>query len=299
MRLVICRYPGNDTTPWTRETSSSDLIFEKVEAPLPPPEPPPPPSIFYLPKANWSGTCSTGSEATVRAAEDYMPFWDGTVDPASANSTNMVFPPQDPAIPDVQVYIPGAIFLEKDVRYEGKGTIVIANQPQAIVYSSLLPQAGCALDFNSGDGDGPCESGTPKGYWIKSKVSPCLGSPGTDNPSSTFVSSDLAVLIVNGSAYSELNSTACDQEFDVVAIVGDRDASGSGPCFTEGVAGACFRILKKLQWYGVLMTRQFGLGQVPDFWQMPDLRLNLPGSVQNLFQSGVRTLRTERWREIF
>ena len=81
----------------------------------------------------------------------------------------------------------------------------------------------------------------------------------------------------------------------MVAIVGDRNATGSSICGT----GPCFKILKKLQWYGVLMTRQMGLGQVPDFWQMPDLRLNLPSSLQNLFRRAVRVIEVTRWQEIF
>ncbi len=211
---------------------------------------------------------------------------------------------------DLHVYVPGGLFLssrpsignawEGNIRYEGKGTIVVANQPQATVYSSLQPQSGCAFDFNRVAGDNmPCDGNPNDGRWIKSKVSPCLGSPGTDNPGSTYVSSDLAIFIVNGSAYSQLNSNSCAQEMDMVAIVGDRNASGTGPCITEGITGACFRILKKLQWYGVLMTKQFGLGQVPNFWQMPDLRLKLPSSVQNLFQPSLRIIEVKKWQEIF
>jgi len=276
MRMVICRYVSG---VWQLQ-NSSDLTLDN--------------SIFYLPKEG-STSCATDPVATVRAGGDYMLFWDGTVNPTPSN-TNMVFPSQDPAIPDLQIYVPGAVFLRNDVRYEGKGTLVVANQPQATVYSSLQPQSGCAFDFNSVAGDTmPCDGNPNDGRWIRSNVSPCLGSPGTDNPSSTYVSSDIATFIVNGSAFSELNSNACAQEMDMVAIVGDRNATGSSICGT----GACFKILKKLQWYGVLMTVQFGLGQVPDFWQMPDLRLNLPSSVQNLFQPAQRIIEVKRWQEIF
>jgi len=280
MRVVICQYVAGT---WVKDTTSSDLVLNS--------------GIFYLPKATWGGTCAIDTVANVRAGGDYMLFWDGTVDPTSAYATNMVFLYQPPGTPDVQVYVPGTVFLQQNIRYEGKGTIVIATQPQATVFSGLQPQAGCGFDLNSvaGDSDGICNGNPNDGRWVRSKVSPCLGSPGTDNPSSTYVSSDLATFIVNGSAFSELNSNACEQEMDMVAIVGDRNATGTSICGT----GPCFKILKKLQWYGVLMTLQMGLGQVPDFWQMPDLRLNLPSSMQNLFRRAVRVIEVKRWQEIF
>jgi hypothetical protein len=275
---VICR---NVAGVWVQEALSSDLVLDN--------------GIFYLPNATWAGACSTDPVATVRSSGDYMLFWDGSVDPSAAGSTNLVFPAQRPT--DLHVYVPGAVLLQQNIRYEGKGTIVVANQPQATVFSSLQPQAGCGLDFNSvvGDSDGPCNGNPNDGHWIKSKVSPCLGSPGTDNPSSTYVSSDLAAFMVNGSAYSELNASACAQEMNAIAIVGDRSAAGTSPCGS----GVCFKINKKLQWYGVLMTRKMGLGQVPDFWQMPDLRTNLPGSIQSLFQRSERTLEIKRWQEVY
>lgn len=291
-QLVICRWNGS---AWSTETSS-DLI---LQASTDPAATPPPPYVIYLPRRGAAPTCSaTGTPATVRAGGDYMLFWDGTVDPVE-NSTNLVF-----RTPERQIYVPGIVLIRRDVRYEGRGTVVVANQPTALVPANLQPQAGCALDFNSVnvDTDGLCNGNPSEGHSIKTKISPCQGTPGSDNPNSTYVSaapasSDLAIFVVNGSAFSQLNSNACAQEMNIVAIVGDRDAIGDSICGPG--AGACFSIVKKLQWYGVLMSRRLGLGQVPDFWQMPDLRLYLPVELQNLFQRTQTILQTRSWREVF
>ena len=85
--------------------------------------------------------------------------------------------------------------------------------------------------------------------------------------------------------YISLNS--CNQEVNLVAIVGDRNSTGQ------------FVIQNKLQWFGILMTRGMGLGQVPDFWQMPDMIRYLPAWARDIFDQSGNPVVIRGWRELF
>jgi hypothetical protein len=97
----------------------------------------------------------------------------------------------------------------------------------------------------------------------------------------------VAVLLVNGSAHADVNATSCAQEMNLVAIVGAREST------------AAFRIQRKLQWYGILMTREMALGQVPDFWQMPDIVSFLPAWARQVLTPPTNPILMRNWRERF
>ncbi|MDR7484987.1 MAG: hypothetical protein QN187_06600 [Armatimonadota bacterium] len=299
MELAICEYnPAGNT--WAKVyTPNLSLQAGKV---------------FYLPRptvetgywlADTSPCPNSGTlPDAVRASSLYALYWDGRSSPASGTS-NLVIP-----VSDRPIYVPGKVLHGQNVRFEGKGQIVAANQPGAGVRLAdgtrvaVAAQSTCAWNLddptaaNATGND--CGDSNNAGYWVRAKVSPCRQPPGpgpfaNDNPASTFVrryganaAGDVVVFVVNGSAGSRLNANACDQEMNLMAVVGDA-ASSAG-----------FRMAYKLQWYGVLMTRQMRLGQVPDFWQMPDTFGELPGWMKNILlgqNSGV--VRVERWRELF
>jgi hypothetical protein len=172
-----------------------------------------------------------------------------------------------------------------DVRYDGKGTLVVAAQPGATSAAGLAAQSGCAFDL---DGTGLCNGGPAAGRRVRARISPCQGTPGRDNPLTTYPGADVLAVVVNGSMYSDLNATGCDQEMNMVALVGDRASTGAG-----------VTIQHKLQWYGVLMTRRMVLGQVPDFWQMPDLFRLLPAPISRYIRNAAFPVIVRNWRELF
>jgi hypothetical protein len=258
-RLVVCSLIGGSWQPQTSPTPDLDLSATG--------------GAFILPRQDKTCASFNGppvmSIGAVRATDGFMLLWD----PQSSGS-NLVL--NNAHLP---IYIPGQVHVSQNVVYAGKGTIVIANDP------SLTPsaQTSCALDF-----DGTGCAGTPSaGNTFKASVSPCQGAPGVDNPATTFPTSDLAAFVVNGGAYANLGGNACAQEMDLVAIIGDRHS------------GASVDIQKKLQWYGLLMARTFGLGQVPDFWQMPDLMNNLPAPLKGILNGNGQPVQIHNWGELF
>lgn len=272
--------------------------------------------VFYLPRRTpgetgyWGTDTSacpapgTSPEAVRAEPSLYALYWDGRASPASGTS-NLVIP-----VSDRPIYVPGKVLHGQHVRFEGKGQIVAANQPGAGVRladgtrAEVAPQSTCAWNLDdpmAANATGnECGDSNNAGYWVRAKVSPCRQPPGpgpfaNDNPNSTFVrrygantAGDVVVFVVNGSAGSRLNANACDQEMNLMAVVGDA-ASNAG-----------FSMRYKLQWYGVLMTRQMRLGQVPDFWQMPDTFGELPAWTRTiLLGQNAGVVRVERWRELF
>jgi hypothetical protein len=247
---------------------------------------------FYLPKAGTGCPSATDPRtiANIRADPSlYALVWESTATPAS-----LTFSTTNSSLP---IYVPGKVIVGADVRFEKKGSVVVANDPLATTPAALQARNGCALDLN---GTGLCTGSPSSGHWIKASVSPCQGSPGTDNPSTTFPQTDLLGLIVNGSAYSNLNGTSCNQEMNLVAVVGDRNAPTMPglPC-TNPASRAHIDIQKKLQWYGVLMTREMCLAQVPDFWQVPDLAAALPPPLVKVIVSSSGQIQVIDWQELF
>lgn len=266
MRFTACRWNGGG---WTSEFAA-DLNLTGSSAT----------DTFVLPRAGGSCVGYPNNIAAVRAGSNYMLMWD-----AQSASAQLVF-----ANPGLATYIPGQVLFGRDIVYQGKGTIVVANRPTYVdpgtSGSPLYPQAmnTCAWDLN---GNGSCNGGPSSGRTIKASTSPCQGSPGTDNPSRTFPTQDLAAFIVNGRAYSDVNSSACGQEINVAAIVGDSTST------------ACFESQKKLQLYGFLMTNCLELGEVPDFWQMPDMIANLPEPIRSIVRGIGNPVLPRNWQELF
>jgi Tfp pilus assembly protein PilV len=247
---------------------------------------------FYLPKAGTG--CPAASDprtiANIRADPSlYALVWE-----ASATPANLTFSTTSSGLP---IYVPGKVIVGADVRFEKKGSLVVANDPTATIPAALQARNGCALDFN---GTGLCTGLPSSGHWIKASVSPCQGSPGTDNPSTTYPQTDLLGFIVNGSAYSNLNGSSCSQEMNLVAVVGDRNAPATpGLACTNPASRAHIDTQKKLQWYGVLMTREMCLAQVPDFWQVPDLAAALPPPLVKVIVSSGGSIQVMDWQELF
>lgn len=276
LQLVRCRWQGSG---WVRDTPNPpNLILAGSQAT----------DTFFLPPAtaNPVNSCAgyPNSISQVRAQGQYALMWD------AADANPLVF--RNDALP---VYIPGQVRLGRDIRYEGRGTIVVGNQPGATVSSQLVAQSGCGFDFNGNSQCGTQQGNFP-GYTLRARVSPCGGTL-TDNPDSTYArinpsyptSPDVAVILVNGSAHADVNSNSCAQEMNLVAIVGARESS----------PGAAFRIQRKLQWYGILMTREMALGQVPDFWQMPDMVSFLPAWARRMMAPPTNPILVRNWRERF
>ncbi len=282
-KLVLCRWTAGG---WVPDTSGSNLILNGTTSA----------STFFLPPAtaNPATPCAGFGDtiSEVRGGGQFSLMWD-----AASTVSQMVF--RNDAKP---VYIPGKVQIFRDIRYEGQGTIVVGNQPGASIPMppspstphTLLAQPGCALDFN-GDSDCGAAKGNYPGYQMLARISPCSASPGTDNPASTYarrnpqgLGPDLAVIVVNGSAHSDLNANTCNQEMNLVVVVGDR-----------GATDAKFTLVKKLQWYGFLMTREMGLGQVPDFWQMPDISMHLPEWSKSLIYGPSNVVVVRNWKELY
>ena len=290
--LVTCRWSGGG---WT-SVNTPDLVLRTASGV------PSDTDTFFLPRATGNATCAgyPNSIATMRSSGDFMLMWN----PTNPSGWNLVL-----ANPSDTIYVPGRLLVGTNIRYGGrsateggKATIYVANQPTALIPGALQPQSTCAFDLNSTTG--ACNGTPSSGRWIRARTSPCLGSPGTDNPNSTFVrddpntpgdQADLLAIVVNGSAYSNLNATSCDQEMNLVAIVGDRNA----PVAPQPCSGAHIAVQRKLQWYGVLMTREMCLGQVPDFWQMPDLSTFLPPPIRSVILSGNGAVQIRNWQELF
>lgn len=281
-RMVRCRRQGG---AWVTEYVNDLDLTGTTE-----------PATFFLPLRTANPPCPPAAVTVsqVRSGGQYMLMWDA----------------QDPLVPlvlrnDAQpVYVPGQVRVGRDIRYEGRGTVVIASQPGATTPSQLTPQSLCALDLN---GNGLCNGSTSAGRTIRARVSPCQGTPGVDNPQSTYArvnpsypnSPDLLMFLVNGSAYTDVNANACAQEMNVVAVIGDRNAPPLSPAPASGCPGAHVLIRRKLQWYGILMTREMCLGQVPDFWQMPDLTTYLPGWARRIFLNPTGPVQVRNWQERF
>ncbi len=267
MRFAVCRWNGGG---WTADLDEIDLNLTGTSAA----------DTFFLPRAGGSCLGHPNSISDMRTSNNYMLMWDPQDTTAQLVLAN----------PGLAIYIPGKVIQGRDVRYQGKGAIVVANDPNFVNPGSssvpLFPQvsSSCALDFN---GNGLCNGGPSSGTTIRASTSPCQGSPGTDNPGATFPVQDLAAFIVNGQAYSDVNSNACGQEMNFAAIVGDATSS------------ACWVSQKKLQIYGFLMTRCLGLGQVPDFWQMPDMIANLPEPVRSILRNVGNPTLPRGWQELF
>jgi len=207
---------------------------------------------FYLPTAGTTCPAPTDTRTIVNIKTDpslYMLLWD------SSTAPNLTF-----GGPSLPIYVPGRVIIGVDVRYANKGSVVVANQPGATSPVALLPQNGCALDLN---GTGTCTGSPSSGRWIKASTSPCLGSPGADNPSTTFPGADLVGFVVNGNSRAHIDTQ------------------------------------KKLQWYGVLMAREMCLAQVPDFWQMPDLAAALPPPLAKFILEASGTVQVIDWQELF
>lgn len=271
MQMVVC-FDLPAPAGWSRQTLPNLTL-------LPPPAPP-----FYLPKAG-TDCPAAGDPTTITAIKSdpslYMLAWD------PVDSVNLTF-----ENPNVPIYIPGSVVIGADVRYEGKGTVIVANQPGATSPDALQPQNGCALDFNT---SGACVGVASTGHTIKASISPCQGSPGTDNPSTTFPATDLAAFVVNGRAYVHVNANSCAQEMNLIAIVGVHNTPPAATC----QARAGISMSKKLQWYGVLMTREICLGQVPDFWQMPDMINALPAPLKDIITVSNGPIQVRNWQELF
>ncbi|MGH2454494.1 MAG: hypothetical protein ACRDF5_12200 [bacterium] len=249
---------------------------------------------FYLPTIG-TGCPAASDPSTIANIKTnpslYVLVWEPSVTPTPGNP-NLTF-----GGPNLPIYVPGKVIIGVDARFAGKGTIIVANHPTATSAAALLPQNGCALDFN---GSGACTGSPSSGHWIRASVSPCLGTPGTDNPSTTFPGTDLAGFIVNGSAYSNLNANSCAQEMNLVAVIGDRSAPFTpGLACTNPASQAHIDTQKKLQWYGVLMAREMCLAQVPDFWQMPDLGAALPPPLAKVIFGFDGPVQVMDWRELF
>lgn len=281
--FVVCQRQGGG---WVVQTRTDLVLGGTSEA-----------STFFLPlaTADPAGPCAgyPASIAEVRNGDDYMLMWD------AQSPYPLVFRNDD-----LPIYIPGKVVITRDTRYEGKGTVVVAAQPTATAPGGLAAQNTCALDFG---GTGSCDS-TPVTNRLRARVSRCQSTPGDDVPANNFNNStfarvnpnfsnspDVAVFIVNGSAYANLRENSCSQEMSLVAVVGDRN---SGPA-TPACAGAHFTIRNKLQWYGVLMTREMCLGQVPDFWQVPSLLNYLPDWSRDVFAPSTNPVQVFNWRELY
>lgn len=280
LQIVRCRWDGS---AWVKDhrtnlelsgTSATDTFFLPLET------------------AGAANPCPAASVTIPQVRDSNPPLYRLMWDAQSATA-QLVF-----RAPDRPIYVPGQALFGRDVRYEGLGTVVVGNQPGALVPGTLTAQSGCALDFN---GNGACNGTSASGRTIRARISPCQGSPGADNPQSTFArvnalgqGPDLAVFLVNGSSYSNVNANSCAQEMNLVAIVGERDLPPGPTCTYANV-----KIKRKLQWYGVLMTREMCLGQVPDFWQMPDLFGYLPEWAKAIFSSGPTVVMVRNWKELF
>ena len=299
--LVTCRWNGSG---WTRVTTP-DLVL--TASPTPSDN-----DTFFLPLAAGDPTCTSypSSISAMRGGGNFMLMWYPRGPIINPSDWNLIL-----ANPSQPIYVPGRLLVASDVRYGGtattqggKATIIAANQPNALTPGTLQPQSSCAFDLNSATGT--CSGQPNSGHTIRARISPCLGSPGTDNPNSTFArddpnipgdQSDALAVVVNGSAYSNLNATSCGQEMNLVAVIGDRNAPVTGqpnqPCGNFNRASTY--IQNKLQWYGVLMTREICLGQVPDFWQVPDLMTFLPPPIQDIIRSGSGAVEVRSWQELF
>jgi hypothetical protein len=276
MGLVRCRWQGGG---WISETPSPPHLVLAGTAAT---------DTFFLPPATADpvAPCAgyPNNIAQVRDGGQYRLMWDPTNATAQLIFRNETLP----------VYIPGGVRIGRDLRYEGRGTIVVGNQPGATAAAQITAQSGCALDFNLNSVCGT-QAGNHPGYSLRARVSPCQGTPGTDNPLSTYArlspsapnSPDVAVFIVNGGAYSNLNANSCAQEMNLMAIVGARESA------------AVATTVKQLQWYGILMTRGMGLGQVPDFWQMPDMGMHLPAWAKGVLLQPGNPVQVSNWRELY
>jgi hypothetical protein len=245
--LIACRWNGSSSSWVRQETPDLELRDQTV----------------VLPVAGAPCPAPGTSPVQVRSGNQYMLLWDPTASPVNLFLRN----------PDRPIYVPGKVVIGKDVQYEGKATIVVG---------PATASGACALDFNE---TGQCDGGPTRGHTVRARVSPCQGRPGTDNPATTYPHTDLLTVVVNGSAYSDLNANACAQEMDLVVVVGDRAST------------ARFTIQKKLQWYGVLMARELDLRQVPDFWQMPDLASALPAPFARYVRTTGAPVVVRNWRE--
>ncbi|MDQ7858239.1 MAG: hypothetical protein QN174_09090 [Armatimonadota bacterium] len=276
LQFVRCRWQGSG---WIAETPSPpNLVLAGTVAT----------DTFFLPPPTVDPANPCGgypaSISQVRAGGQFRLMWDPTDATAQLVFRNDTRP----------IYVPGGVRIGRDIRYEGRGTIVVGNQPSAVAPGQVTAQSGCALDFNLNSLCGT-QTGSHPGYSLRARISPCLGSPGTDNPLSTYArvnashpnSPDVAVFVVNGSAHANLNANACAQEMNLMAIVGARGSS------------ALFTIVRKLQWYGILMTRGMGLGQVPDFWQMPDMLTHLPAWTREIILQPGNPVQVLNWRELY
>ncbi len=264
MRLVRCTWNGSI---WRQDTLTSNLLLAAGQ-------------VFYLPRAG-ATSCdnSTDPVANVQSSGNYALLWDPN---ATTPNANLIFG-NDPSL---QIYIPGMVLVSQNIRYEGKGSIFVANQATATTPDALLPQNGCALDFNYDPANPACSAPASRGRTITARVPPCIGQPGNDDSRTTYPRGDLAVFFVNGAAYSNLTANSCDQQMNLVAVIGDR--------YSQAVTN----IRNKLQWYGVLMTRTLGTSQVPDFWQMPDMINALPGPARQVLLQASTSVEIRDWREL-
>ncbi|GEM_PF-1394378 len=212
-------------------------------------------TAFFIP------TASNSSCASAPSGTNYMLNWDGAGN-ATLNTANDASP----------IEIPGIVTSSGNITYSGIGTIVVENVNSAS--NAVNTGNGQILSSSRASGTGT------------TNVLGCASTAASSMPTS-----DIMGFIVAGSVTLQGNSTSCNQENDVVMVVGRLGTSDT------------FAATSKVAVFGMVITTNLDTTQNPDFYQVPGLGNDLPAPIQDLIgvlsgSSSPQPVEIKWWHEL-
>jgi hypothetical protein len=211
------------------------------------------PNGFFVPAVG-NGTCAAPS------GSNYVLSWS----PPSGGVSQLAL---NTATSNSPILVPGVVTAASSITYTGIGTIVVQN----------VNNASNAVNAGNGQilASNPA-SGTGTGNVLGCGSTAASSMPGTD----------LLGFIVAGSVTLQGNSTVCNQENDVVMVV------GASPSNT-------FTATNKVTVFGMVITELLDTTQNPQFYQVPGLKTALPTPLLNMLSfTGPQPVVVRLWHEL-